>query len=294
MKKTTLRLLSGGLLATTLFFGCSKSDENANKTAAAVPEFTLPNGQHYYGCLFKPAAELATLPHYHETDAKLIQGLPSSYTLAHPPVGNQGQQGSCTGWGSANTDAIYYYYKTGATSWSNSTDIMSASFVYNAIKVGNCNSGSYVSTAVQYLEATGDCVSADMAYTDTKCSATPTQAATTNAALHKITSYASITPSDITSIKTAISQNHPVIIGIDVDDAFEDLTTTNYTWTINSTAILGGHCNTIYGYNDALGVFLVLNQWGTSWGNAGVYYISYGLFEATGSKARIEEAYSVQ
>jgi C1A family cysteine protease len=50
----------------------------------------------------------------------------------------------------------------------------------------------------------------------------------------------------------------------------------------------------LYGYDDTKGVFLSLNQWGTSWGNAGVYYISYSLFQATGANVRIEEAYSVQ
>jgi C1A family cysteine protease len=299
MKKTTFRLLSGGVFAAVLLFGCSKSNENSSTASkqAAVPEFTLSNGQHYYGCILRSpdeAAEIAAMPRYHESNAKLIAGLPASYSIAHPPVGDQGQQGSCTGWGGANTDGIYYYYKAGLTSWSQSTDIMSASFIYNKIKMGGCDAGSTVLKVVKYLKSTGDCIYNDMTYTDASCSATPSSAATTNGALHKITSYSSIAPTDIATIKAALAANHPVIIGIEVDNAFENLTSSKYTWTTNSTAILGGHCNTLYGYDDTKGVFLALNQWGTSWGNAGVYYITYTLFQATGNKARIDQAYSVQ
>ena len=50
--------------------------------------------------------------------------------------------------------------------------------------------------------------------------------------------------------------------------------------------------NTIYGYDNSKKVFLVENQWGTSWGNAGLYYISYSMF--TSSNSKIMEAYSVQ
>ncbi len=293
MKKMSLRILTTILCGTVLMYGCSKTDDAASsKQNNSLPEFTLPNGQHYYGCLFQPASEIAKLPHYHETNAKLIAGLAPSVTLAHPPVGDQGQQGSCTGWGAATTDAIYYYYKAGLTSWSTATDVMSASFVYNKIKVGNCNSGSYVSSAVSYLKSTGDCVLADMAYTDKSCSAKPSTTATADALTHEISSYTSITPSDITTIKAALSANHPVIIGIDVDNKFEGLNSSKYTWKPNNSTVLGGHCNTIYGYDDTKGVFLVQNQWGTSWGNAGLYYISYTMF--TSSNSRIEEAYSVQ
>jgi C1A family cysteine protease len=292
MKKTTLRFLSGGFLASVVLFGCSKSNEAGNKSTAAVPQFALANGKHYYGCLMTPAATLAKLPKYQVTDLATVAALPKAVTLAHPPVGDQGQQGSCTGWGAATTDGIFYYYKAGLTSWSNTTDIMSASFVYNAIKVGSCDAGAYVSAAASYLQTNGDCIYNDMTYTDASCSATPSSAAVTNAATHKVNSYASITPSDINSIKAAINAHHPVIIGIEVDNAFEALNTTNYTWKVNGSAILGGHCNTIYGYDNTQKVFLVQNQWGTSWGNNGLYYIAYGMF--TSPKSKVEEAYIVQ
>ena len=243
-----------------------------------------------WGCSFSTATELAEIPVYKAVENGMENAvLPASFTLSHPPIGNQGQQGSCVGWGAATTDAIYYYYKSGQTSWSNAVDIMSPSFVYNSIKMGSCNAGSTLARALKYLKSTGDCIWNDMIYTDQSCSATPTSTASTDAANHKITSYAAIVPSDLTTIKTVLSQSKPVMIAINVDNNYEKLNRTNYVWTPNSSTVLGGHCNTIIGYDDTKQAFLVQNQWGTSWGSAGFYWISYTMM----ATSKVVEAYYV-
>ena len=50
-----------------------------------------------------------------------------------------------------------------------------------------------------------------------------------------------------------------------------------------SGGVIGGHCNMVVGYNDAMsnldgsaGAFIVRNSWGTSWGAAGYGYMPYG------------------
>jgi hypothetical protein len=53
----------------------------------------------------------------------------------------------------------------------------------------------------------------------------------------------------------------------------------------------GGHMVTIIGYDDNksyngyVGAFKVINQWGTSWGNAGYTWISYDFFQNVASEA---------
>jgi C1A family cysteine protease len=293
MKTRSIRALCAVAAAAIIVYGCSKSSPEKTPVPTSPEEtgtFMLPDGSHFMGCNFSTAEDLADVPVYHVKEDQTLSVLPTTYTLAHPPIGNQGQQGSCVGWGAATTDGIYYYYHAGLNSWTNTSDIMSASFVYNSIKAGSCNAGASIARAVKYLKSTGDCILGDMAYTDKSCSATPTAAASSNASLHKITSYAAIKPADLTTIKTVLSQNHPVIIGVQVDNNYERLNKTNYTWTPNSTTILGGHCNTIIGYDDSKQAFYVQNQWGTNWGNAGFYWISYSMMATN----KVMEAYYVQ
>ena len=39
--------------------------------------------------------------------------------------------------------------------------------------------------------------------------------------------------------------------------------------------MLGGHCMLVTKYDDNLKSFLVLNSWGTKWGDNGYHYMSY-------------------
>ena len=70
---------------------------------------------------------------------------------------------------------------------------------------------------------------------------------------------------------------------------FEGLNTTSYTYSpltasgalVKGVSLLGGHANTIIGYDDTKAAFLVQNSWGTSWGNKGFYYLPYSVFSST-------------
>ena len=242
MKTIQLSALCAIGISLTVFYGCTKTNPEATNPVTNPgdsPTFTLPDGSHFLGCNPSSPEDLADIPVF-QPKQQLLAVLPANLTLSHPPIGNQGQQGSCVGWGAATTDGIYYYYKSGQGTWDKTVDIMSPSFVYNKIKVGSCNAGASIARAIKFLKSDGDCIWNDMVYTDQSCSALPTTVATTNAATHKITSYASILHSDITTIKTVLSQNHPVIIGVQVDNNYERLNKTNYTWTPNSSTILGG------------------------------------------------------
>jgi C1A family cysteine protease len=289
MKTNFSRAICVIAISSTVFYSCSKTN-NKPVTTPDETAFTLPDGSHFLGCNFSSPEDLADVPLFKAKPDLTLSVLPSSLTLSHPPIGNQGQQGSCVGWGAATTDGIYYYYKTGKTSWDKATDIMSPSFVYNKIKAGSCNAGASIAKAIKFLKSTGDCQWNDMIYTDQSCSAVPGATATADGALHKITSYAAISPSDLTTIKTVLNQNHPVIIGVQVDNNYERLNKTNFTWTPNTSTILGGHCNTIIGYDDTKQAFYVQNQWGTNWGSAGFYWISYTMMATN----KVMEAYYVQ
>ena len=74
---------------------------------------------------------------------------------------------------------------------------------------------------------------------------------------------------------------------------FERLNTTNYTYNpltssgalVSGAKLLGGHATPIVGYDDSqaggAGAFLVMNSWGTSWGNSGFFWMPYSVFKST-------------
>jgi len=69
--------------------------------------------------------------------------LPSTFNLIMPPVQNQGGEGSCVVFASVYaTRSAEQYYKTNATSYSYSTNLVSPEFVYNQIKISDCGSGA--------------------------------------------------------------------------------------------------------------------------------------------------------
>jgi len=86
--------------------------------------------------------------------------------------------------------------------------------------------------------------------------------------------------SDLNSLKQCLSTNQkPIIFGFMVYSSF-------MTQSVASTGVvplpdtrkeklLGGHCITIIGYDDAKNVFICANSWGTGWGDKGYCYMPY-------------------
>jgi len=74
-------------------------------------------------------------------------------------------------------------------------------------------------------------------------------------------------------IKLILSQNIPVIAGIQIYSSFEsDETAKTGIVPLPDTAreqLLGGHAIMLVGYDDAQKSFIVRNSWGTTWGNRG-------------------------
>src|SRR5207247_2356974 len=92
------------------------------------------------------------------------------------------------------------FYKTGATSYSYSTNIFSPEFIYDQTKfvAGDCSSGTAPSTALDFMLSKGVCTWQSMPYSDMNgCSLLPGSSQTSEAANYKIVSYSKIVKSDI-------------------------------------------------------------------------------------------------
>jgi hypothetical protein len=208
--------------------------------------------------------------------------LPSSYALVMPPVMNQGSEGSCVAFAAVYARSYETYKRTGATSYSQSTNILSPEYLFNQTKTSATScSGSALITTFDFLKNNGVCTWTTMPYTWTDCSTMPNSTQTAQAANYRIASYSQIYASDVTAIKNMLVANRPLVSQYSVDNEFYNATT-GFIWKSLGT-VIGYHALAICGYDDAKHAYKVINQWGTSWGDAGYSWIDYDLLPKVSS-----------
>jgi C1A family cysteine protease len=218
-----------------------------------------------------------------------VAPLPASVDLsaAMPPVGDQGQEGSCVAWASAYAMRGYEARKDvwSAISPKNAAANynFSPAFVYNQINGGK-DDGSVVTDALSLMETKGAATLADMPYTAGSYTAKPSAAAFSDALNYKIASYVYIPPTSLSLIKTQLAEGIPVILAIKVYGNFFSLGN-NQVYSSVSGGYQGGHAITIVGYNDAKRAVEIINSWGTYWGTSGYGWISYAMLNTIGVEA---------
>jgi hypothetical protein len=97
----------------------------------------------------------------------------------------------------------------------------------------------------------------------------------------------------LTNIKRALSWGYPVLFGVRIKTDFYQLKgpleTQNYQG-IGASA--GNHAMVIIGYDEATGMFLVENSWGTVWGDKGYAAISFEIMWRDGFEYRLVKRFS--
>ena len=207
--------------------------------------------------------------------------LPASFSLTMPPVINQGSEGSCIAVAVAYARSYEAYNRTNATSYSQSTNILSPEYLFNQTKSSTTCSGSALLTSLNFVRDNGICTWASMPYTWTGCSLMPNAQQTAEAEKYRIASYSQVYASDITAIKTMIASRRPLVSQYTVDNQFYNAGP-GFIWKTFSGAI-GSHGLVICGYDDSKNAFKVINQWGTSWGDAGYSWIDYTFLKSVSS-----------
>ncbi|MGN6534003.1 MAG: C1 family peptidase [Ginsengibacter sp.] len=297
-----------------ILFGCSKKDANLAMQPEVSPSglhsygLLPPNPAHYINVPVYDAAQIRTM-FASSTRAREMSdaAAPSAYSLVTPAVRNQEQIGSCTGFCGTEANEITEYYANG-NSWG---PILSPLYLYYAERVKiehyslTSDPGAEMVDIPEALQKYGECIEPDYAYpvnatqtagpTSKAYRTAPSSTAVSNALLYEIgpsaSNYGMVAQGDTATVKTLLRENIPVCMGFNVYDnsrytLFEGLNTTNYTYNpltstgnlVQGARLLGGHANIIYGYDDTKQVFLMENSWGTSWGNAGYWYLPYSVF----------------
>lgn len=224
------------------------------------------------------------------TAAPLMRGdysdLPSSVSLKKfaPTPGNQGSDGTCSGWSTAYAGRTIL--ESIDKNWSQSqidSNAFSPSYIYNQIrKAKGCRYGTSLIDALDVLKNQGDEKLNDFAY---ECDKQVTALDKIKAAQYKIIEYREIAKSSTENkemyVKKSLAEGRPVVFAFDCPYSFDDATNVWLPDTSDYKTWNRGHALAVVGYDDNKygGAFDIMNSWGTNWGNKGFTWIRYKDFD---------------
>lgn len=152
---------------------------------------------------------------------------------------------------------------------------------YNERKIeGNIgeDGGAYLCDGVRSLEECGICAEQSWEYDVSKFAVEPPAACYKEALDHQVLQSRQLY-NDIRTIKEALAEGNPFVVGIILYDSFEtDPVTQDGIVPMPNVAreqMLGGHAVCCVGYNDIKKVWIMRNSWGTGWGDDGYFYLPY-------------------
>ncbi len=204
-------------------------------------------------------------------------GLAVSYINTVPPVLNQLGEGSCVAWALGYYLMSHEWYKKlGSVSYSQSVNTFSPEYLFNHTKTSTACSGSSIVTASNFIANNGNVLWTTLPYEQGNCSITATQEQIDEAITYKMSPYTIILSKDTAALKAALANNHCLVFQVAADDYILN-PTAPYIWNAsNATGVYyGAHAMCVVGYDDTKNAFKVVNQWGTSWGEAGFFWIDY-------------------
>ena len=219
--------------------------------------------------------------------------VPAAYDLVgkFPPVGDQGQYGTCVAWASGyNLKSALEGMDRGLTGnqLASAANQISPRDLFTAIpdasKGQNCN-GTNFTDALDLLLQRGAATMQTVPYNNLNgCSNSNMQSNwTQEAGNHKIKSYRRI-DLKVASIKENIANNIPVLCGAKLSDNFvtwnnDNVMTSNTTY--DQVGIHSYHALIIAGYDDNKGpngAFRIINSWSPQWGDGGYIWVDYNFF----------------
>ena len=210
--------------------------------------------------------------------------LPGTYSLRGRTVapGDQKQVGSCVAWAIGYSMLGYY------SAYNGSSTTYAPMYLYSQIN-GGADQGSTTADAYSLLMSQGIAPHSKYPQGDYDWRHRPTSAERSAAAVARTTAphYLYSVPGNggpgtgaRTAIETAITQKHPVVLGMPVFDAFDRLDAAHpvlHAAGITSGTYRGDHAVLIVGY-DPTGV-VIENQWGTRWGADGYATLDWAFIE---------------
>ena len=239
------------------------------------------------------------------SSSSLPSSVNNSLLPSFPPIGDQGQLGSCVAWGSTYYQASHEIgLLNGYNNKTSFTHVLSPKWMYDLIDGGE-DEGSSVSFAYQVLSVNGAASILSFPYNNNYTAWDLNTQDWIAAMSNRLSSY-SLIPGlngNLTAIKQALNNGHVLTFATFIDSwqftiikrdplNLNNLHVGEYACTYMNGQN-GGHFMTIVGYDDTLwidingngrvdsgerGAFLIANSWGSNWGNHGFIWIAYDAF----------------
>lgn len=236
--------------------------------------------------------EYAKLPKMQWGYRGVRSALPASVYLLSPPVGEQGNQTSCSAWAIGYAAVGVLGYSRYSLDWNRLA--RSPAFIFNETKnAGPCNAaGSTAPRVLDFIMKHGICSMQLMPYDEDDCSRSPSSAAYCDAANHRIQWGRLANSGNVDEYRIALAQGYPVVIAFYVTSGFRSDWHYNGVWKNDwnsSGKEPSGHAACVVGYDDSRQMLKVQNSWGTSGGDNGFFWIPYDMVR----RKKIPEAYVV-
>lgn len=200
------------------------------------------------------------------------------------PVLNQGQQGSCTGHGTAGV-VMFDQQKQ-----SEPVDVPSRAMIYYDARLPegstNSDSGAQVRDAVGGVAKYGVCTDQEFPYNDRVFNIAPSAANYQEAKLQEALAYEAVA---YPHLNAAIASGFPFVFGFTVYESFESSQVAE-TGIVPvpqpGESVMGGHCVWCHGYTTSeaadwvpAGSKVCRNSWGESWGHGGDFALPQWFFD---------------
>jgi plastocyanin len=252
------------------------------------------------GLILETPEQMAMIPDYVYDGPTLAAALPDSVNNSDglPPVRSQGEQGSCAAW------AVGYYSKTYQEGREHGWDVSSAAnqfspaFVYNHNNEG-LDEGSQVLGNMLFLAEQGCATWEEMPYNVEDYLTWPDPEIYRNALTYRADSTYKIyndeqmlEDSHIQTMQQILADGNVLVISIPYYASFDDVGTEGiYYGPEQGEEENGSHAMCVVGYDNSIGggALLIVNSWGTDWGNEGFFWLTYDFIKTYCDRAFVME-----